>query len=233
MADPDTIPVLLREQAARLTIKPFMQVWQPGEGVVLTLSFAEVLRRVEAAERSLLEGGIEVGQHVAMLSHPTVNFFLYALALTGIGAVSVNLNWRMPPPAILATLEVARATKLVSSARLAEVARYLCAHKPLPVAWLESPPHGVGGSDRVLLGLDGMQSYPASSATTSVRRPSPTDVAAIMFTSGSTATPKAVPLTHRGLLWNCRQRLALQADAFAEPNAGTLSLLPNFHVIGL
>ena len=54
----------------------------------------------------------------------------------------------------------------------------------------------------------------------------------IMFTSGSTATPKAVPLTHRGLLWNCRQRLTLQADAFAEPNAGTLSLLPNFHVIG-
>ena len=25
---------------------------------------------------------------------------------------------------------------------------------------------------------------------------------------------------------------ALQAEAFAEPNAGTLSLLPNFHVIG-
>ena len=54
----DTIPALLRRQAAHLTLKPFMQVWQPGEGVVLTLSFAEMLRRVEAAERELLGLGI-------------------------------------------------------------------------------------------------------------------------------------------------------------------------------
>ena len=46
----DTIPTLLRRQATHLTLKPFMQVWQPGEGVVLTLSFAEMLRRVEAAD---------------------------------------------------------------------------------------------------------------------------------------------------------------------------------------
>eukprot|EP00966_Prymnesium_polylepis_P068882 1600133-Prymnesium_polylepis.2 len=230
-ADPATIADLLREQAAKLTIKPFVQVWQPGEGVVLTLSFAEVLRRVESAERALLEAGVAPGQHVAMLSHPTVNFFLYALALTGVGAVSVNLNWRMPPPAILATIEVAQATMLMSSSRLADAARYLVTHKPLPLAWLERPAQGAGPNERVLLGLDDRGSY-AAPLRYSARRPSAADVAAIMFTSGSTATPKAVPLTHRGLLWNCRQRLALQADAFAEPNAGTLSLLPNFHVIG-
>ena len=103
----DTIPTLLRRQAAHLTLKPFMQVWQPGEGVVLTLSFAEMLRRVEAAERELLGLGVSHGQRVAMLSHPTVAFFVYAFALAGLGAISANLNWRMPPPAILATVEVA------------------------------------------------------------------------------------------------------------------------------
>ena len=232
----DTIPALLRRQAAHLTLKPFMQVWQPGEGVVLTLSFAEMLRRVEAAERELLGLGVTHGQRVAMLSHPTAAFFVYALALAGLGAISVNLNWRMPPPAILATVEVAEATLLVSSARLADAARFLRAHRPaMPVAWLDRPASGTDAADRVLRALDGAAIVPdASSAPVPayIRRPEANDVAAIMFTSGSTATPKAVPLTHRGLLWNCRQRLALQAEAFAEPNAGTLSLLPNFHVIG-
>jgi long-subunit acyl-CoA synthetase (AMP-forming) len=53
-----------------------------------------------------------------------------------------------------------------------------------------------------------------------------------MFTSGSTATPKAVPLTHGGLLWNCEQRQLVSPDLVAASNASTLSFLPNFHVIG-
>ncbi|KAL1529311.1 hypothetical protein AB1Y20_000265 [Prymnesium parvum] len=228
-----TIPEVLDEQAALLTVKPFLQVWRPAHGVVLTLSFAEVLRRVAAAERALLARGVAHGQRVALLSHPTVPFFLYSLALLGLGAVGVILNWRMAPPALLATLELSQARTLVGSARLAEAARYLQTHSSLPLWWLEPPPQP-RAEDSALPALDGAALPPDASSSPPLppRRPVATDVAVIMFTSGSTSTPKAVPLTHGGLLWNCAQRLRMQPDAFAAPNAGTLSLLPNFHVIG-
>jgi long-subunit acyl-CoA synthetase (AMP-forming) len=63
----------------------------------------------------------------------------------------------------------------------------------------------------------------------------PDTLALIMFTSGSTSAPKPVPFSHAKLLWslkyNQQQRLHFH-EALLVPGAGTLSFLPNFHVIG-
>ena len=133
----------------------------------------------------------------------------------------------MPPPAILATVEVAEATLLVSSARLADAARFARAPAPMPVAWLDRPASGTDAADRVLRALDGAAIVPdASSAPVPayIRRPEANDVAAIMFTSARRRRQRRCRRTAG--CRNCRQRLALQAEAFAELNAGTLSLPP-------
>ena len=60
-------------------------------------------------------------------------------------------------------------------------------------------------------------------------------LALIMFTSGSTSTPKPVPFTHGQLLWSLehnQQQVSRFPEALSVPGAGTLSFLPNFHVIG-
>ncbi len=56
------------------------------------------------------------------------------------------------------------------------------------------------------------------------------EIAAVLFTSGSEGTPKAVPLTHRNMLTNL-------ADAFTryipDENDVLLGILPPFHAFGL
>ena len=172
------------------------------------------------------------GANVAILSHPSVEYFVYAMAVIGVSAVCVNLNWRMPSSSLLNSLDVSASTSLISSSHFETEARYLSAQRSLPLLWL-APPDAAGGiMESVLPSFDGdnLPAFPTNPLA--IVRPSPSAIAVIMFTSGSTATPKAVPLSHRGLLWNCRQRLQFLSKAFNEPNAGTLSLLPNFHVIG-
>lgn len=63
-----------------------------------------------------------------------------------------------------------------------------------------------------------------------VNKSSPEDVAAVLFTSGSEAEPKAVALTHRNILANCAQILSVFPIAKDEV---IFSALPHFHSFGL
>ena len=96
MATARSIPELVRLQATALGEKPFLQVWAESEGIVLTLSFAGFAARVRCAEAALRGLGVAPGERVGMLSHPSVQFFAYALGALGCGATCVALNWRQP-----------------------------------------------------------------------------------------------------------------------------------------
>lgn len=58
----------------------------------------------------------------------------------------------------------------------------------------------------------------------------PDDPAVVLFTSGSESTPKAVPLTHRNLLTNCRAAIAVTEITRSDVILGAL---PPFHSFGL
>ena len=60
------------------------------------------------------------------------------------------------------------------------------------------------------------------------RKPSP--LAAILFTSGSSAAPKGVPLSHDNILSNCRDVAAILA---LDSHDAMLAMLPPFHTLGL
>lgn len=61
--------------------------------------------------------------------------------------------------------------------------------------------------------------------------------ALVLFTSGSTAAPKAVPLTHAGLLWTAESKIYSEGHdshaAAGRAHAGSVCMLPTFHVISL
>lgn len=55
-------------------------------------------------------------------------------------------------------------------------------------------------------------------------------LAAILFTSGSSAAPKGVPLSHGNILANCRDVAAILA---LDSHDAMLAMLPPFHTLGL
>ena len=230
-----TICDVLRDRAQADGIRPFMQVWAEGEGVVLTLSFTEVQVRVDVAAAALRHAGVPRAACVAMLSHSTVQCFVYTLAIFAIGGAAAQLNWRQTDDQLAAMLGSSDATALVASARLAQPAHLLASRQSIALLFLEPPPFSQDGPSHLLPQLNGdgvpTSASPPSRDTSSP--PLPHSRALVMFTSGSTGKPKAVPLTHAGLLWTFEQRARLCPEALAQPNAGTLCFLPNFHVIGL
>ena len=60
----------------------------------------------------------------------------------------------------------------------------------------------------------------------------PSDFCIIMFTSGSTGVPKAVPLTHIGMCWLFETKLQAEAEFYPADHGGTMCFLPHYHVMG-
>ncbi|MFG1363950.1 amino acid adenylation domain-containing protein [Xanthobacter versatilis] len=63
-----------------------------------------------------------------------------------------------------------------------------------------------------------------------LRRPSPSDIAFLQYTSGSTSTPKGVMVSHGNLIAN---EIAIRAGFSIQPDKTILSWLPLYHDMGL
>lgn len=77
-----------------------------------------------------------------------------------------------------------------------------------------------------------------TSNLSSVKKPSPDDVAVMPYSSGTTGLPKGVKLSHRNLITNCLQMCLTPELWIVDPTTSdrqevVLGVLPFFHVYGL
>ena len=149
------------------------------------------------------------------------------------GGVVVNLNWRQPPATPRALAAGLRCSLVVAGRGLAPMARTIAAACAASALLL------VEGAEAELAPLEpGELAFSCASLApphAAVGSAEPDDVAVVMFTSGTTALPKAVPLTHRGLLWSCDAKRRAEQEALnlsLAAHEGSLAFLPSFHVIG-
>ncbi len=210
-----TIGELLRQTAARWPDRPALQ------NEMEVLSWESCLKEVRIRAAELLSRGIEKGTHVGLLVPNTLEAFLMMLACWDIGAVTVMLNTSLTADELIPLLQLTEVDHMISGGQhkqivlLDTVAQILEKYRPIPV-------------------LDLYQSFDKTRSTDAVEMAEdavlPSDRAAILFTSGTTSLPKAVPSTHFMRVNNgriqARDQEATEQDKFCIS-------IPLFHCFGM
>jgi fatty-acyl-CoA synthase len=178
------------------------------------LSYAEVgaLARRQAAR--LDERGIGVGDRVAVVSHNSARLLTSFYGVSGSGRVLVPVNFRLRPHEVSYIIEHSGARVLYVDPELDDALR------------------DVSAEHRFVLGDDD-ELYAAAprdgGAEPRPWEPDESATATINYTSGTTARPKGVQLTHRNI-WTNAVTFALHA-AVTDRDV-YLHTLPQFHVNG-
>ncbi|KAJ8599726.1 hypothetical protein CTAYLR_003388 [Chrysophaeum taylorii] len=232
---------VLAAAASEAPDAPFLSSWSSVEGrCVETLSFLEFYDRARAVARRLrVDWGANAGDGVALLSHPSVDLYACAAGVLVLGGQCVSLNWRQPAVVLArAAGETARAQFLIVSAAFERLADDMdsSAENGGPqyarLALARSRHNGATNTLSTSPLLESEGGHEDVKTNNGVRACDPSAPALVMFTSGSTGKPKGVPITHAGSLWACRTKLDAHGGLENVRPNGTLSFLPNFHVIG-
>ena len=160
-------------------------------------SYPEFYRRIRRQANRLAALGVRPGQRVAISLATDLDVISCFLGLIYMGAVPVSVHQPLVGQAqeayltnLASLIRAHKLDRLVLSERLAEVARAERIVEPELIAPCELP---LGGGE-----------WPEVAAAAC----SPDDLAMVQFSSGSTARPKGVLITHQNLVYN----LGLQVD---------------------
>lgn len=226
LPDGPNLPLVILRQLRRAPSRPLLA----GNGRTLTAR-AFWIRAVALSLhlRRRLGSGQRVGIMLPASSAACVAWLAVLLA----GQTPVMLNWTTGPRNLRHCLRLAGVRHVLSARALLErlegsglreaAGEAGAAWLPLEDVAASLPPYlRLEAACRALLALAGLEGCAVP------RTLSP--LAAILFTSGSSAAPKGVPLSHGNILANCRDVAAILA---LDSHDAMLAMLPPFHTLGL
>lgn len=167
------------------------------------------------------------GERLGILLPASVTADIVYLAALFAGKVPVMVNWTVGPRNAVHSLDAAGVRRVVTAgafaARLESVGTDLSSIRDRFVC-LEDMRQSVTRGAKLRAWLASRLCW------ASLRRARVPDVAAVLFTSGSEALPKAVPLTHHNILTNIADMASV---LWLREDECFLGMLPPFHSFGL
>jgi len=185
----------------------------------IALSYAELDARSDAIAAGLAKRGIVRGTRTVLMVRPTPEFFLLMFALFKAGAVPVLVDPGIDRRALKQCLDEAQAEAFIGIP-LAQFARAL-------LGWARSARVRITTGTRAMLADATLADVERAGAGAGpqLADTKPDDVAAILFTSGSTGVPKGVLYRHRHFV----AQIAMMGEAFGiVPGGANLPTFPPF-----
>jgi len=218
--DAPTVSEALRRTAANHP--DIVAVRTVDEGVSLTWS--ELLRRVDDVAGGLAKLGIARGDTVAIMLGNRPEFHIIDLAAATLGATPFSIYLTYPPEDIRYLIEDAGSS--VAIVEQAYVEPLLAARKDLPRLAHVIVVDGTAPDGAIAL-EDVETSNPGFDAAAASAEIGPDDLVTLIYTSGTTGPPKGVQLTHRSIM--AAAETVDQVIQF-DPGARVISWLPAAHI---
>ena len=229
-AVPATFPALLRDRVRPFGERTFLP--RRRAQTVEPIAFARLCDEVDALAAALVELGIGRGDRVGLIAENRYEWLLVDLAITSLGAVDVPRGTDTSPSEMQFLLahsgcRLAFADDERSARELLAAQPYLPQLERIVVMQDRTELPGVLTLGELM--QRGARALPGERARLQALRDAvqPDDLLTIVYTSGTTADPKGVMLTHRNVLGNvsavCEVLHITAADSF-------LSVLPAWHM---
>ncbi len=225
-----TIIDLLNRSVEKYAHNPFL--WEKVGSEYKSLSYQEVQHKAQVVAAGLIQLGVMPGDKIALLSEGRNSWIISELGLLHTGAVNVPLSIKLEESNDLSFRIIHSESKyvLVSGGQLAKIRKI--ADQLTQVQQIivldDQPVYLAKEVSFAALIKEGEQLLKQEPELINIRTKllEPDHVATISYTSGTTADPKGVMLTHRNYTANVEQALTLMD---IPPTYRTLIILPLDH----
>lgn len=221
---------------------------------IARLTFLELGEQTDKFAAFLVDKGIQPGDKVAVFLPNMVEFVVAYYGILKAGATVVSLNFQYPASELAGQLNQSEAKGIVCADMITPAAQpyETCkevrdqGNTPLEFIVVASVKQYLSGIKGFLGGLAGKISKPnnqdfymheiisnySTSDRPKINPPDPDDVAVIMFTGGTTGTPKGAMLTHKNLVCNTIQCSEWMVPRPERGSGVGIGSLPYYHSYG-
>ena len=186
------------------------------------LTFRDANRRANKLANWLKSHTIEKGDRVAILARDGYEDLDVFFACSKLGAIHTALNWRLHWQELIEIFQYTTPKILIYSDDFKDNVAQLGSHFPLTILHLDGD--GIAGSLPFEATLQAASDSPVTCPSLEAE-----DIAALIFTGGTTGLPKAAEVSHRMIAWNTLNTVIHDVTH----NDVYLNVFPMFHTGGL